>query len=70
VPRHDIEFELPPNVVLNSDVRFVVNSDDQRLGELGVSRGSIAWTPKTHATTLHLDWEQFDALMREHGRRR
>jgi hypothetical protein len=70
VPRHEIEFELPRNIVYNADVRFVVKSDDQRLGELGVSRGSVAWQPANHATAYHLDWEVFDSLMREHGHRR
>jgi hypothetical protein len=70
VPRHDIEVEFPRNLVYNVDVRFVVKSDDQRLGELGVSRGSIAWQPANHAAAFHLTWERFDELMREYGRRR
>ena len=43
--RHDIEMEIPPKVVLNSDVRFVVRSDGVKLGELLVSKGSVAWIP-------------------------
>ena len=45
MPRHDIEIEIPPKVVVNSDVRFVVRSDGQKLGELLVSKGSVAWVP-------------------------
>jgi hypothetical protein len=72
MPKHDIDIEIPPKVVLNSDVRFVVRSDDQKLGELLVSRGSIAWVPGHSPKAIHLRWEQFDTLMREQrpGRRR
>ena len=63
--RHDIEVEIPPKVVLNSDVRFVVRSDGEKLGELLVSRGSLAWVPGHSASAIHLRWERFDDLMRE-----
>jgi hypothetical protein len=65
VPRHDIEIEIPPKVVLNSDVRFVIRSDDEKLGELLVSRGSIAWVPGHSPRPVHVQWERFDAIMRE-----
>jgi hypothetical protein len=62
--RHDIEMEIPPKVVLNSDVRFVVRSDGQKLGELLVSKGSVAWIPGHSPHAIHIRWEQFDELMR------
>ena len=68
--RHDIDVEIPPKVVLNSDVRFVVRSDGEKLGELLVSRGSIAWVPGHSPKPIHLRWERFDELMREHRPRR
>jgi hypothetical protein len=70
MPRHDIEMEIPPKVVLNSDVRFVVRSDGQKLGELLVSKGSVAWIPGHSPRAIHLRWEQFDELMRETRRNR
>jgi hypothetical protein len=65
MPRHDIEVEIPPKVVLNSDVRFVVRSDGEKLGELLVSKGSVAWVPHRSPQVIHVRWEQFDELMRE-----
>jgi hypothetical protein len=65
MPRHDIDIEIPPKVVLNSDVRFVVRSDDEKLGELLVSRGSIAWVPGHSPNAIHMTWEKFDILMRK-----
>ena len=31
--------------------------------------GSIDWVPRAHATARWLEWEEFDQLMQEHGRR-
>ena len=71
MPRHHLEIELPPKVVLNSDVVFTVRSDGQKLGELLVSRGSLAWLPvHVDDRPYHLSWERLDELMRDHGRRR
>ena len=70
MPRHDVEIEIPPKIVLNSDVRFVVRSDGEKLGELLVSKGSVAWVPHRSPQPIHVRWEQFDELMREVRQRR
>jgi CRISPR/Cas system-associated protein Csm6 len=70
MPRHELEIALPPKVVLNSDVVIEVKSDDAKLGELRISRGTIDWVPGKHVSAFRMSWEQFDELMREHGRRR
>jgi hypothetical protein len=51
--------------VLNSDIRFVVHSDGTKLGELLVSKGSVAWIPGHSPQAIHVRWEEFDELMRE-----
>ncbi len=70
MPKHDIDVEIPPKVVLNSDVRFVVRSEGKKLGELLVSRGSIAWVPGHSPNAIHVQWERFDDLMRGERPRR
>ena len=67
---HDIEIELPPKVVLHKDVTFVVRSDNEKLGELRISKGSVDWVPRSGRIVRRLPWERFDALMQEHGLRR
>jgi hypothetical protein len=69
MPRHDIEMEIPPKIVLNSDVRFTVHSDDKKLGELLVSKGSIVWIPGHSPQPIHVQWERFDELMRDERER-
>ena len=58
-----------PLEVDSADLVIVVTSGDQKLGELRVSRGSIDWVPRAHATARWLEWEEFDRLMQENGRR-
>jgi flagellar basal body P-ring protein FlgI len=71
MPEHRIEVEMPPKLVLNKDVRIVVTSDDVRLGELAISKGSIDWRPAKHPADrpYRMSWERFDAVMRELGRK-
>ena len=70
MPTHKLEISLPPKVILNSDVVIDVHSDDAKLGELRISRGSIDWIPGKHQASFRLSWERFDEVMRESGTRR
>ncbi len=56
--------------VKNRDVIFEIRDNDGKLGELRVSRGSLEWRPANHTYGFHLDWPQFDRLLREQGTRR
>jgi len=69
VPVHRVELELPATDIQNTDVVVNVWSDDELLGELRVSRGSIDWRPGRRQYTWSMEWERFDGLMQEHGRR-
>jgi hypothetical protein len=48
-------------------VTFVVWSDDERLGELQISQGSIDWIPGNARTRYHMEWEKFDEMMVRDG---
>ena len=63
MPRHRIEINQPPKVVMHSDVSFVVYSDGQRLGELAISKGTIDWKPANRRTAISMNWERFASLM-------
>ena len=69
MPKHDIELDVPAQVVKNKDVEIAVRSDDFLLGRLKVSRGSIDWYPANTVKGYRLGWEKFGELMAEHGRR-
>jgi hypothetical protein len=65
---HDVTVDLPTRLVLRSDVTFVVWSNDAKLGELQVSKGSIDWLPGNGRTRYRMRWERFSDLMTNDGR--
>ena len=68
MPVHKVELSLPATDVQHSDVIVNVWSDDELLGKIFISRGSIDWRPGKHQTMFSLEWERFDEVMREAGR--
>jgi len=65
--RHEVEMSIPTTkVVLHADVVFEVRSDDEKLGELRVSQGTIDWFPRRAQIPVRLTWEQFDRIMSDH----
>jgi hypothetical protein len=67
--KHEIYFEIPAKTLLNKDAVFEVYSDDEKMGNLKVSRGTIEWVPVNHSNGYHLTWENFDALMKQEGKK-
>lgn len=69
MPRHDIELNVPAQVVHNTDVEVRVRSDDKPLGRVQISKGSIDWLPSPNSRKRYrLTWERFDELMKKNGR--
>lgn len=67
MPKHDVRFRVPERTLGNSDIEFIVQSDDTRLGLLKVSKGSLVWCPANKKRGFELAWSNFDRLMREYG---
>jgi hypothetical protein len=70
VPEHRIITRVHSHETVNTDLAIKVRADDQLLGELLVSRGSIDWRPRGHQYVYQLSCERFDQLMQDHGRAR
>jgi len=69
MPEHRITVHPSrPLDVQAADLVIEVASDSDKLGELRISRGSIDWVPRGFKHPIRLAWEEFDALIREHGR--
>ena len=64
---HDIYFEIPSGTLKNKDAIFEIYSDNEKLGNLKVSKGSIEWVPANHTNGYHLAWETFGELMEKNG---
>jgi hypothetical protein len=75
MPEHDVRWRLPTKKgwpVGTRDLHFRVRSDEELLGVLLVSQGTIAWRPRhgRRGQELQMSWEDFDAIMQEAGRGR
>lgn len=60
---------VPEHEIVNTDVVVAVFSDDEKLGEVRISRGTIDWVPRNHTHAFRLSWEAFDSVMRDCGSR-
>jgi hypothetical protein len=68
MPAHELRCQIPSSVVVNKDLVVEIRSDDELLGNLHISRGSIDWAPANTTTRGRtLTWERFDEVMRAHG---
>jgi len=53
----------------SKDVVFLVYKNDEKFGELRVSKGAVVWRGKFDQYGRKLSWLRFDNLMQEHGRK-
>jgi hypothetical protein len=67
MPVHEIRMSLPRASVVNSDVEVEVWSDNAKLGELHLSKGTIDWRPAHTAREIRLSWEKFARLMEDYS---
>ena len=65
---HRIQMSEPRHEVANADIDFWVWSDDEQLGHLHISKGTVDWfRGKSSVKKYTLTWEDFAALMQEHA---
>lgn len=70
---HEVWFYIPERKLGKADIEFYVRRDDQRLGTLKISKGSLVWFPKDAKVGYKAFWDEFDEFMRarpEHERKR
>ena len=67
MPKHELHLTIPPKTVLNKDAECDVYSDNEMLGTLKISKGSLEWRPKNHQNGFHLTWEEFSQIMQKEG---
>ena len=65
MPVHEIRMSMPRATIINTDVEVEVYSDDVKLGELHLSKGTIDWRPARSPREIRLGWERFAQLMDE-----
>ena len=68
---HTVKVKLPRRVeVLSKDLEVEVRSDGDFIGTLKISKGSLDWRDASDQLSRVFDWEQFQKLALEHGRKK
>jgi hypothetical protein len=63
MPKHKVIMRQPKEIVMNSDIEFIVRENGKKLGELHVSKGSIEWLPNNGRFKRRMSWSKFAQLM-------
>jgi hypothetical protein len=63
VPKHYIEISLPTKPLKNVDTTIAIWSDDEKLGEMRVSRGTLDWKSARRRSVKHIAWERLAELL-------
>lgn len=64
--KHQVMFEIPRRELGKADIDFHIWGDDDKLGVLRISKGSLVWYPKGPSHGHKITWSQFDKMMREY----
>lgn len=67
--QHEVNFNVPDRPLAHADIIFTVRQDEEKFGELRISKGGVVWYPRNKVLGFKLNWEQLDRLARKHGRR-
>lgn len=69
---HEIMFTLPNQPLGKVDAQFTVKKDEQILGTLKISKGTIDRTHRDHAhdNPFRMSWSKFDEIMRDQNRKK
>ena len=65
MPRHHIEISLPTKPLKNVDTTISIWSDNEKLGELRVSRGTLDWKSARRKSVKRFSWERFAEMLDE-----
>ncbi|MDM9609243.1 hypothetical protein QU617_24435 [Pseudomonas guariconensis] len=65
--KHEVNLTLHTKLVQRKDVEIEVRRDDDLLGYLLVSQGTIDWKKKGAQKKRKMTWKKFAELMEIHG---
>jgi hypothetical protein len=64
---HEVRLSMPTREIGRADVRFQIRRNDQLLGTLAISNGSLVWFPRDTTYGHKMSWSEFDEVMRKSG---
>lgn len=66
---YNAKFNIPDSKLGNADVVFTIYTGQQKLGELHISKGRLAWKPLSGKESYKMAWTKFGTIMQKYGRK-
>lgn len=66
---YKVDFEVPRRPLEFKDVRFTVQRNGKKLGELGISQGGLTWWPKYKVHGIVVNWQDLEKKLASKNRR-
>ena len=68
--KHEVSAKIVTKVLSRKDLEITVKGDDQKLGDLLISRGNIEWVPSGNSVYKRtMSWKNFGEMMELKGRK-
>ena len=69
MPVHKVVMSQPTDHVVRSDVKFRIQVNGEKLGELHISQGNLEWWPKGNKKKKsRMSWSKFARVFIEEGK--
>lgn len=62
---HKVFVNLPSREIGKVDVLFDIIQNDQKLGQINISKGGLDYYPSNSKKPIKIKWKQFDKMIRE-----
>lgn len=63
--KHNVYFDLPVRELGKVDANFYIYQNEEKLGQIRVSKGGIDYYPASRKNPITINWTQFDKLIRK-----
>ena len=62
--KHNVFFQLPTREIGKVDAYFFIFKNDEKLGEITISKGGLDYYPNKKKYPISISWTQFDELLK------
>lgn len=69
MPKHNVYLNLPTREIGKVDAHFFIYQDDEKLGQITISKGNLQYYPRNSKKPINITWSRFDQMMRDYGNR-
>lgn len=65
----NVSMQTPALSLSKTNVSFTVYGEEEKLGELHISKGAVAWFPANAKKGFRVGWTKLGKFMEENGRK-